>query len=84
MSEFEKAMNRDDFLFSFDTVDCLNFEGKDENGYYSIAQKQNDLGDFAVFFFKDYERMKIWLCEWYGESFYEYLVGLYDEYLKSR
>ena len=83
MSEFEKAMNRNDFAYSFDTVDDLSFEGKDEKGYYIVAQKQNEEGDFAVFFFKSYERLKKWIFEWYGESFYDYLVQLYDEEQKK-
>lgn len=84
MDKFEEAMNRSDFAFSFEGhMDDLSFEGKDKNGYYTVAQKQNDEGDFAVFFFKDYERLKQWISKWYGESYYDYLVALYDEELSK-
>ena len=84
MDRFEEAMNRNDFAIAFDgIIDDLSFEGKDENGYYAVAQKQNDEGDFAVFFFKDFERLKKWISEWYGELYYDYLVSLYLKHLET-
>lgn len=43
----------------------------------------NTDGDFAITFFKSYERMKVWLDEWQGEGFYKYLVKLYEKELEK-
>lgn len=43
----------------------------------------NTDGDFAITFFKSYEKMKIWFDEWQGEGFYNFLVELYEKELEK-
>ena len=48
-----------------------------------MSGKINTDGDFAITFFKSYERMKVWFDEWQGEGFYKYLVELYEKELEK-
>lgn len=53
------------------------------NENYEVSSEINTDGDFAIEFFKTYERMKMWLDEWQGEGFYKFLVELYEKELKK-
>jgi hypothetical protein len=53
-----------------------------EDAYYEVSNEVNADGDFAIHFFKSYERMKEWLNNWQGECFYDYLVELYEKELQ--
>lgn len=51
------------------------------NEYYEVSREINTDGDFAIIFFKTYEKMKKWFDDWQGEGFYNYLVELYEKQL---
>lgn len=57
-------------------------EDAGEDAYYEVSNEVNSDGDFAIHFFKSYERMKEWLNNWQGECFYDYLVELYEKELQ--
>lgn len=48
-----------------------------------MSSEINIDGDFAIIFFKSYEKMKTWLDEWKGEGFYNFLVELYEKELEK-
>lgn len=50
-----------------------------DNEYYEVSSEINTDGDFAITFFKTYEKMKKWFDNWQGEGFYNYLVELYEK-----
>lgn len=52
-----------------------------DNEYYEVSSEINTDGDFAITFFKTYEKMKKWFNDWQGEGFYNYLVELYEKQL---
>lgn len=53
------------------------------NEYYEVSSEINTDGDFAITFFKTYEKMKKWFDDWQGEGFYNYLVKLYEKQLNQ-
>lgn len=58
-----------------------NTNSSADNEYYEVSSEINTDGDFAITFFKTYEKMKKWFDEWQGEGFYNYLVELYEKQL---
>lgn len=54
---------------------------RDTGEYYEVSSEINTDGDFAITFFKTYNKMKKWFNDWQGEGFYEYLVELYEKQL---
>lgn len=54
---------------------------RDTGEYYEVSSEINKDGDFAITFFKTYNKMKKWFNDWQGEGFYEYLVELYEKQL---
>ena len=48
-----------------------------------MSSEINTDGDFAITFFKTYEKMKKWFDDWQGEGFYNYLVELYEKQLNK-
>lgn len=90
MDKLEQAMQSADF---WTELSCTSFgkivlhgknmnEDAGEDAYYEISNEVNSDGDFAIHFFKSYERMKEWLNNWQGECFYDYLVELYEKELQ--
>ena len=88
MDKLEQAMQSEDFWVeladtSFGTVVLhgKNVNSTADNEYYEVSGEINTDGDFAITFFKTYEKMKKWFDEWQGEGFYNYLVELYEKQL---
>ena len=83
MDILEQAMQSSDFWIELADTSFgkIVLHGKNANTladeYYEVSSEINTDGDFAITFFKSYERMKKWLEEWQGEGFYDYLVELY-------
>lgn len=79
--KLEQAMQNKDFATNLSDTSFgqISFYGKDDDGYYSVGSEINTDGDFAITFFKNYERLKEWFDEWQGEGFYKYLVQLFEE-----
>ena len=88
MDKLEQAMQSEDFWVeladtSFGTVVLhgKNVNSIADNEYYEVSSEINTDGDFAITFFKTYEKMKKWFDEWQGDGFYNYLVELYEKQL---
>lgn len=88
MDKLEQAMQSEDFWVeladtSFGTVVLhgKNTNSTADNEYYEVSSEINTDGDFAITFFKTYEKMKKWFDEWQGDGFYNYLVELYEKQL---
>ena len=88
MDKLEQAMQSEDFWVeladtSFGTVVLhgKNVNSTANNEYYEVSSEINTDGDFAITFFKTYEKMKKWFDEWQGEGFYNYLTELYEKQL---
>lgn len=90
MDKLEQAMQSENFWIEFahPSFGQVVLHGKDNNSiahneYYEVSSKINIDGDFAIIFFKSYEKMKTWLDEWKGEGFYNFLVELYEKELEK-
>lgn len=90
MDKLEQAMQSEDFWIELADTSFgkIVLHGKDTNKiayneYYEVSSEINTDGDFAITFFKTYERMKKWLDDWQGEGFYNYLVELYEKQLNA-
>ncbi len=88
MDKLEQSMQSDDFWVeladtSFGKVVLHGRSGVDDE-YYEVSSEINTDGDFAITFFKSYERMKNWFDEWQGDGFYNYLVELFEKQLAER
>lgn len=87
MDKLEQAMQSESFWVelsdtSFGKVVLHGKNADDDNEYYEVSSEINTDGDFAITFFKTYERMKEWFNEWQGERFYDYLVEVYENQLE--
>lgn len=88
IDKLEEAMQNEDFWVELNTyLGTIILHGKNtnsiaDNEYYEVSSEINTDGDFAITFFKTYEKMKRWFDEWQGEGFYNYLAELYEEQLK--
>lgn len=90
VDKLELAMQSEDFWIelsdpSFGKVVLhgKNTEPVADNEYFEVSSEINTDGDFAITFFKDYNRMKKWFDEWQGEGFYAFLVELYEKQLEA-
>jgi hypothetical protein len=91
MDKLEQAMQSEKFWIELADTSFgkVVLHGKNNNNsiadneYYEVSGKINTDGDFAITFFKSYERMKVWFDEWQGEGFYKYLVKLYEKELEK-
>lgn len=90
MDKLELAMQSEDFWIelsdpSFGKVVLhgKNTKSVADNEYFEVSSEINTDGDFAITFFKDYNRMKEWFDEWQGEGFYAFLVELYEKQLET-
>lgn len=83
MDKLEQAMQNESFWIELSDTSFgkVVLHGKSEE-YYEVSSEINTDGDFAITFFKTYERMKEWFDEWLGEGFYNYLAKLYEEQLE--
>lgn len=86
MDKLEQAMQNKDFEVELtdESFGSITLSGRCTNPvtdieYYEVAGEDITDGDFAVMFFKSYEKMKKWFDEWKGEGFYDYLVDLYEK-----
>ena len=91
MDKLEQAMQSEDFWIeladtSFGKVVLhgKNVNSIADNEYYEVSSEINTDGDFAITFFKTYEKMKKWFDEWQGDGFYNYLVELYEKQLNQK
>lgn len=91
MDKLELAMQSEDFWIelsdpSFGTVVLHGKNAKSiaDNEYFEVSSEINTDGDFAITFFKDYNRMKKWFDEWQGKGFYTFLVELYEKQLGAQ
>ena len=80
MDILQEKMEDKDFVWAF--KNDISFEGKDENGYYTVCMNGlgNDNYDIARYFFKDYEKLKKFISSFFGETYYEYLCEAYKKY----
>ena len=64
----------------------ISLVGKDNDGYYSVGITTNcdGDGDFAIYFFSDYDRMIKWLNEYGGETYYDYISDLHVKRLSEK
>ena len=88
MDKLEQAMQSDKFWVelsdtSFGTVVLHGKDFTADAEYFEVSSEINTDGDFAITFFKTYEKMKKWFDEWQGEGFYNYLVGLYEKQVEA-
>ena len=90
MDKLEQAMQSEDFWVELADTSFgkVILHGKNtnsiaDNEYYEVSSEINTDGDFAITFFKTYEKMKKWFDEWQGEGFYNYLVELYEKQLSK-
>ena len=88
MDKLEQAMQSEDFWIeladtSFGKVVLHSKNTNDITEYYEVSNEINTDGDFAITFFKTYEKMKKWFDNWQGEGFYNYLVELYEKQLNK-
>ena len=90
VDKLEQAMQSEDFWVELADTSFGNvvLHGKNtnsiaDNEYYEVSSEINTDGDFAITFFKTYEKMKKWFDEWQGEGFYNYLVELYEKQLNQ-
>lgn len=85
--KLEQAMQSEDFWIELEDISFgkVILHGKnadlDIGKYYEVSSEINTDGDFAITFFKTYDKMKKWFNDWQGEGFYEYLVELYEKQL---
>ncbi len=86
MDKLEQAMQSEDFWIELADTSFgkVILHGKNtnsiaDNEYYEVSSEINTDGDFAITFFKTYEKMKKWFDDWQGEGFYNYLVELYEK-----
>lgn len=86
MDKLEQAMQSEDFWIELADTSFgkVILHGKNtnsiaDNEYYEVSSEINTDGDFAITFFKNYEKMKKWFDDWQGEGFYNYLVELYEK-----
>ena len=58
MDVLQEKMQNTDFVWAY--RNDISFEGKDENGYYTVCVNglENDDYDIACYSFKDYEKLK--------------------------
>ena len=89
MDKLEQAMQSENFWTELADVSFgkVVLHGKNtnsiaDNEYYEVSSEINTDGDFAITFFKTYEKMKKWFDEWQGDGFYNYLVELYEKQLE--
>lgn len=80
MDILQEKMQNKDFVWAY--KNDISFEGKDENGYYTVCMNglENDDYDIACYFFKDYEKLKKSISSWFGETYYNYLCEVYKKY----
>lgn len=86
MDKLEQAMQSEDFFVeledtSFGKVILHGKNEKDIGEYFEVSSEINTDGDFAITFFKTYDKMKKWFDEWQGDGFYNFLVELYEKKL---
>lgn len=74
----QEKMESKDFVWSY--KEEISFQGKDENGYYTVCVNglENDNYDVACYMFKDYNKLKKFIAEWFGDSYYGFLCGAYE------
>lgn len=91
MDKLEQAMQSEDFWIELADTSFgqVVLHGKNtnsiaDNEYYEVSSEINTDGDFAITFFKTYEKMKKWFDEWQGDGFYNYLVELYEKQLNQK
>lgn len=80
MDILQEKMQNKDFVWAY--RDEISFEGKDNNGYYTVCVNglENDDYDIACYFFKDYEKLKKFIASWFGETYYDFLCEVYEKY----
>lgn len=90
MDKLEQAMQSEDFWIELADASFgeVVLHGKNNNStasneYYEVSSEINTDGDFAITFFKSYEKLKTWFDEWQGEGFYNFLVELYEKELEK-
>lgn len=88
MDKLEQAMQSEDFCIELADASFgeIVLHGKNNNStanneYYEVSSEIDTDGDFAITFFKTYEKMKKWFDDRYGKGFYTYLVELYEKQL---
>lgn len=88
MDKLEQAMQSEDFWveladasFGQVVLHGKNTNSTADNEYYEVSSEINTDGDFAITFFKTYDKMKKWFDDWKGEGFYDHLVELYEKQL---
>lgn len=90
MDKLEQAMQSEEFWVELADTSFgkVILHGKNTNSigyneYYEVSSEINTDGDFAITFFRTYEKMKKWFDDWQGEGFYNYLVKLYEKQLNQ-